>query len=122
MQVLKFGGTSVGSADNIKKVIDIVRNKLGKEKMIVVVSALGGTTDALLNAGVLASTGNELYKEELLRIEQRHLEAVKQLIPVQQQSAMLSLVKKMCNEIEDICNGVFLLAELSSRTKDRLAS
>lgn len=122
MQVLKFGGTSVGSADNIKKVIEIVKNRLSVHKTIVVVSALGGTTDALLNTGALASAGNELYKEELLRIEQRHLEAVKQLIPVQQQSSMLSLVKKMCNEIEDICNGVFLLGELSARTKDRIVS
>ncbi|MFT3751219.1 MAG: bifunctional aspartate kinase/homoserine dehydrogenase I [Agriterribacter sp.] len=122
MQVLKFGGTSVGSADNIKKVIDIVRKALEKDRTVVVVSALGGTTDALLNAGFLASTGNEQYKDELQRIEQRHLEAVKQLIPVQQQSSMLSLVKKICNEIDDVCNGVFLLGELSARTKDRIAS
>jgi bifunctional aspartokinase / homoserine dehydrogenase 1 len=121
MQVLKFGGTSVGSADNIKKVINIVKSRLNKQATIVVVSALGGTTDALLNAGTLASAGNELFKDELLVIEQRHLETVKQLIPVQQQSAMLSLVKKMCNEIEDICHGVFLLGELSLRTKDRIA-
>ncbi|MCC6288226.1 MAG: bifunctional aspartate kinase/homoserine dehydrogenase I [Chitinophagaceae bacterium] len=122
MQVLKFGGTSVGSADNIKKVIDIVRKALEKDRTVVVVSALGGTTDALLNAGSLASSGNEQYKDELQRIEQRHLEAVKQLIPVQQQSSMLSFVKKICNEIEDVCNGVFLLGELSTRTKDRIAS
>ncbi|MBX2924274.1 MAG: bifunctional aspartate kinase/homoserine dehydrogenase I [Chitinophagaceae bacterium] len=121
MQVLKFGGTSVGSADNIKKVIDIVKKRLEKGKTIVVVSALGGTTDALLNAGQLAAQSNELFKEELLRIEQRHLDAVKQLVPVQNQSSVLSLVKKMCNEIEDVCNGVFLLGELSSRTKDRIA-
>lgn len=122
MQVLKFGGTSVGSADNIKKVIEIVRKALEKDRTVVVVSALGGTTDALLNAGSLASLGNEQYKEELLRIEQRHLEAVKQLISIQHQSSMLSLIKKICNEIEDVCNGVFLLGELSLRTKDRIAS
>lgn len=121
MQVLKFGGTSVGSADNIKKVISIVKKAVEKERMVVVVSALGGTTDALLNAGLLAASGNEQYKDELQRIEQRHLETVKQLIPVQQQSSMLSLVKKICNEIEDVCNGVFLLGELSLRTKDRIA-
>ncbi|MBX3257260.1 MAG: bifunctional aspartate kinase/homoserine dehydrogenase I, partial [Chitinophagaceae bacterium] len=116
MQVLKFGGTSVGSADNIRKVIEIVKGKIEKDNTtIVVVSALGGTTDALLNAGSLAAQGNEQYKDELQRIEHRHLETVKQLIPVQQQSSMLSQVKKMCNEIEDICNGVFLLGEFSLR-------
>src|SRR5205085_1830145 len=53
---------------------------------------------------------------------QRHISTVKELIPVQQQSALLSLVKKMCNEIEDLCNGIFLLNELSLRTVDKLLS
>lgn len=122
MQVLKFGGTSVGSADNIKRVISIVKEKIKNDKTIVVVSALGGTTDALLNAGQSAASGNEQYKEALQHIEQRHLETVKQLIPVQHQSHELSLVKKLCNEIEDICNGVFLLGEFSARTCDRMIS
>ncbi len=56
------------------------------------------------------------------KVEQRHLEAVKALIPVTQQSSVLSWVKQRCNEIEDICNGVFLLGELSTRTKDRIVS
>jgi aspartokinase/homoserine dehydrogenase 1 len=87
-----------------------------------VVSALGGVTDLLLNAAASASSGDETFKEKLLVIEQRHMEAVKQLIPVAQQSHLLSLVKKSCNEIEDICNGVFLLRELTPRTKDRISS
>jgi bifunctional aspartokinase / homoserine dehydrogenase 1 len=122
MQVLKFGGTSVANADNINKVVAIVQRALKKDKTIVVVSALGGITDTLLAAGVLAASGNESYKEKLQVIEQRHLEAVKGLLPVTQQSGLLSLVKKHCNEIEDICNGVFLLRELSAQTKDRIMS
>jgi len=47
---------------------------------------------------------------------------VKQLLPVAGQSQLLSLVKKACNEIEDICNGIFLLRELTARSKDRIAS
>ncbi|MGZ8550075.1 MAG: bifunctional aspartate kinase/homoserine dehydrogenase I, partial [Chitinophagaceae bacterium] len=46
----------------------------------------------------------------------------KQLIPVTYQSQLLSLVKKSCNEIEDICNGIFLLRELTPRSKDRISS
>ena len=122
MQVLKFGGTSVANADNIKKVIAIVKEKIKKDKTIVVVSALGGVTDILLQSAAEAAAGTETYKEKLSIIEQRHLEAVKQLIPVATQSALLSLVKKSCNEIEDICNGIFLLRELTPRSKDRLAS
>lgn len=122
MNVLKFGGTSVGSAEAIKKVMKIVSERVVNEKIILVVSALGGTTDALIACGTLAASGDEGYKENLQKIEHRHLETVKELIPVQNQSSVLSLVKKMCNEIEDICNGVFLLNELSERTKDRIVS
>ncbi|MEO8821475.1 MAG: bifunctional aspartate kinase/homoserine dehydrogenase I [Ginsengibacter sp.] len=122
MRVLKFGGSSVANADNINKIVSILKDRLKREKLIVVVSALGGITDALLNSVILASDGNELYKEELQKIERRHLELVKQLIPVATQSRVLSMVKKQCNQIEDICNGVFLLQELTPRTKDRIMS
>ena len=122
MQVLKFGGSSVANADNIKQVISIVNQKEQAQKKLVVVSALGGITDLLLNAAIEAAEGTEAYKEKLLQVEQRHLEAVKQLLPVATQSALLSLVKKSCNEIEDICNGIYLLRELTPRSRDRIAS
>ncbi|TXJ26388.1 MAG: bifunctional aspartate kinase/homoserine dehydrogenase I [Chitinophagaceae bacterium] len=122
MQVLKFGGTSVANAENIRKVVGIVTDADKKDKTIVIVSALGGITDLLLSASSLAAEGDESYKEKLAVVEQRHLEAVKQLIPVAQQSQLLSLVKKSCNEIEDICSGIFLLRELTPRSKDRIGS
>ncbi|MBL7740541.1 MAG: bifunctional aspartate kinase/homoserine dehydrogenase I [Chitinophagaceae bacterium] len=122
MQVLKFGGTSVANAENINKVVSIVKKTIQKDKTVLVVSALGGITDVLLNAASLAAEGNEAFKEKLAVVEQRHLEAVKQLIPLANQSQMLSLVKTACNEIEDICNGIFLLGELTARSKDRIAS
>jgi aspartokinase/homoserine dehydrogenase 1 len=122
MQVLKFGGTSVGNAVNITKTMDIVKDRLHRGRAFVVVSALGGTTDQLILCGSLASQGNETYKDLLRQIEQRHLDTVKELVPVQSQSSVLSLVKKLINEMEDICNGVFLLGELSDRTRDRIMS
>jgi len=122
MLVLKFGGTSMGSANAIKQVIEIVNNKLTDSSLIVVVSAMSGTTDLLLNSGTKASAADDSYLELLKQIETRHLDTVKELIPVQQQSSVLSQVKKYCNEIEDICNGIFLLGESSLRTKDKLVS
>lgn len=122
MQVLKFGGTSVANADNINKVVAIVQKAIQRDKTIVVVSAFGGVTDSLLKAGALAATADESYKEVLTGIEHRHIEAVKVLVPVAKQSSILSWVKQRCNEIEDICNGVFLLGELSDRTRDRIVS
>lgn len=123
MQVLKFGGTSVANAENINKVAGIIASIVQKDETIVVVSALGGITDLLLQSAMMAANGNEKgYTEKIAAIEQRHFDTVKQLIPVASQSRLLSLVKKSVNEIEDICNGVFLLREVTPRTKDRLAS
>ena len=122
MQVLKFGGSSVANATNINKVVTIVEEAVKKDHTIVVVSALGGLTDTLINTATLAAAGDESYKTKLQEIELRHFEAVKALIPVVQQSSVLSMVKKSCNEIEDICNGIYLLRELSARTKDRMVS
>src|SRR5690606_14826847 len=117
----KFGGTSVANAENISKVSAIVKSASlsSDEQTVVVVSALGGVTDLLLQAATIASDGDDQYREKLLQIEQRHLEAVKQLIPVANQSQLLSLVKKSCNELEDLCNGIFMLGELTARSKDR---
>ena len=99
MQVLKFGGSSVKNATNISKVVAIVKDKLKVDKTIVVVSALGGITDLLLLCSKMASEGDETYIEKLQEAEPRHLQTVKELIPITEQSAVLSLVKTMCNEI-----------------------
>ena len=122
MQVLKFGGSSVANAENINKVVSIVQKAAQKDKTVVVVSALGGITDKLINAATLASHGDESYREHLTVIEKRHLAAVQELIPIARQSSILSAVKRQCNEIEDICTGIFLLKELSAATRDRVVS
>jgi aspartokinase/homoserine dehydrogenase 1 len=121
MQVLKFGGTSVANADNIKKVKEIIQFKKG-EKTVVVVSALGGVTDELLKCGSLASSGDVSYKESLQKLNERHLAVVKELLPLTNQSSVLSLVMQQFNEVEDICNGIYLLNDFSERTKDRILS
>src|SRR5688500_11366367 len=122
MQVLKFGGSSVANAENINKVIAIVQESSKKDKTVLVVSALGGVTDLLLSAARLASIGDESYAEQLSVIEKRHLTAVQELLPVARQSSVLSAEKKQCNEIEDICSGIFLICELSAASKDRVVS
>lgn len=122
MIVLKFGGTSVGSAANIKKLIAIAESRKAQQPVVIVVSAMGGTTDTLIEAGQKAATGDDGYKTIIRQIEDRHFTAVRELSPVQKQSGPISLIKKLCNELEDICDGVFLLNELSPRTRDRIIS
>ncbi|MFN3665761.1 MAG: bifunctional aspartate kinase/homoserine dehydrogenase I [Sediminibacterium sp.] len=120
MKVLKFGGSSVANAANIEKVINIVFDQSATEKKLVVVSALGGVTDKLLQLAALASVADEGYKKVLEEIEQKHLELVRALLPIQQQSATLSLVKQQLNDLESVCDGVYLLKELSLRTQDKI--
>jgi aspartokinase/homoserine dehydrogenase 1 len=121
MRVLKFGGTSVANAENIKKVVDILQ-QYNQSKTVVVISALGGVTDQLLAAGSLAAAKDETYKTILTDLEKRHLETAKALLPVTQQSSCLSKIKQQFNELEELCEGVFRLNELSLRTKDRIVS
>ena len=120
MLVMKFGGTSVGSASSIQQVRKIVKDALLKNKVILVVSAMSGTTDQLIDCGRRAAGGDESYRDILQDIETRHLDAVKEIIPVQHQSYVLSFTKTYCNEMEDVFNGIYLLGELSSRTLDRI--
>jgi len=122
MKVLKFGGSSVASSENINKVINIVKESSLKNNVAVVVSALGGITDLLLEAGKLACNGNENYLKSLKIIEDRHLQIVRELIPVNNQSSVLGQVKKMLNKLENTLEGVFLINELSNKTSDKIVS
>lgn len=122
MQVLKFGGSSVANAENINKVVTITAKAINTSPTILVVSALGGVTDQLIEIGVKAAAGDELYKAQIQLLENKHLETVRALLHIQNQSATLSWVKQQLNELERVCDGIFLLGELSARIKDRLVS
>ncbi|PWA08797.1 bifunctional aspartate kinase/homoserine dehydrogenase I [Flavobacterium laiguense] len=122
MKILKFGGTSVANAENIKLVLDIVINKAQEEKLVVVVSALSKVTDLLQLAASKAASNDESFKDIVAEIEKKHLEALKQLIPVSEQSGLLSHIKRIINHLETLLDGCFLLGELSPRTSDTILS
>lgn len=122
MNVLKFGGSSVANAATIEKVIEIIREQSQSTPLYIVVSALGGVTDLLIQAGKEASANNERYKNTLAIVEKRHLEAIKELIPVVSQSAIISKVKSELNKLEALCEGVYLLSELSPKTESVITS
>ena len=122
MKVLKFGGTSVANAENIKLVLDIVINKAQDEKLVVVISALSKITDLLQLAASKAAANDESFKEIIAEIEKKHLETLKQLIPVSEQSGLLSHIKRIINHLETLLDGCYLLGELSPRTSDTILS
>ncbi|AMR29719.1 bifunctional aspartokinase I/homoserine dehydrogenase I [Hymenobacter psoromatis] len=123
MQVLKFGGTSVASAENIGKVIAIVTRALAQGPVMLVVSALGGTTDALIQAGRAAASGNESFRQTLRQLEARHLTATEVLLPTPPAQADIQpWLTAQFAELALLADGIFALGELSPRTLDRLMS
>ena len=77
MKVMKFGGTSVGSVESILRVKRIVEAQ--QEPVIVVVSALGGITDKLIQTSRMAASGDAAYENEFREIVSRHVEMVKRV-------------------------------------------
>jgi aspartokinase/homoserine dehydrogenase 1 len=120
MRVLKFGGTSVSNAENIKKITDIISSN--DDKKIVIISALSGVTNQLLAIGAAASNADESYKNIIAALLERHLSEAKNLLPITNQSACLSMVIQLFNELKDVAESVFHLQEFSPATKDKILS
>ena len=104
MKVLKFGGTSVANPQSLTHVIDIVKST--SEPQIVVVSALGGITNLLVEMAENASSGAPNYKEHLSTIETKHLNQIEYFIPVTQQSESISFLKSQLNELEELLESI----------------
>ncbi len=119
MKVLKFGGTSVGSSENIRKVIETVKSA---GKTAVVVSAFSGITDQLIDTANLAAKSDKKYDLNLQAIKQRHSKACKELVPQKNQQICTKNVKIILQELEDILEGIFLIREISKRTMDLVMS
>lgn len=119
---LKFGGTSVANAQNIKLVLDIVQKKSKKDKLAVVVSAFSGVTDLLLDASKKAAQKDKSYREIIHLIEKKHKDAIDELIPLSEQNELLSVINNAVLELKTLLDGCFLLGELSPRTADAVAS
>ena len=117
MKILKFGGTSVGSAENIRRIAEIVLNQ--QEKIIVVVSALGGVTDLLLSAARNAAAGNNVNRE-LLAIRARHEEIISNLFTAAYGTHTNDALKPLFEELEKIVQGVTLIGELTPKTLDKV--
>ena len=122
MQVLKFGGTSVASADAIRQCLAIVAAAAAQSPVVMVVSALGGTTDALIGAGRAAAAGRADYHAALRQLAERHHAAAQELLASAAQHEKLAAIAAQFEEIQTLCDGVFALGELSARTLDRLMS
>ncbi|MCK4561645.1 MAG: bifunctional aspartate kinase/homoserine dehydrogenase I [Flavobacteriaceae bacterium] len=120
MIVSKFGGTSVGSAENINKVIQIISDK--NKKTAVVVSAFGGITNLLIKASDIAVQGNKEYIEIIKEIQKKHIDTIEVLFDQSNQIVCKDFVTKHLHKLKDILNGVFLLRDLSDKSAAKIVS
>lgn len=121
MKVLKFGGTSVGSAESILNLKRIVERQ--KQQVIVVVSALGGITDKLIATSRLAMHGDERYKDEFNDIVHRHHDMIDSVFTDLEQCRILKTeINKLAEELRSIYYGLFLIKDLSPKTLAAIVS
>ena len=121
MKVLKFGGSSVANSENIQKVLAIVKQESKNEKVAVVVSAFGKTTDQLISAGNKALKNIADAKETLETIKKLHDQIITDLITTHKKevrSEVVDLFKKLVS----IYEGLYLLQELSDKTLAKISS
>ena len=121
MKVLKFGGTSVGSVDsilNVKKIVEACN-----EPVIVVVSALGGITDKLIQTSQMAVSGDPAYLTSFEEIVTRHHQMIEALIEnAEKRTELLARVDELLNELKSIYHGVYLIRDLSEKTSAAIVS
>jgi bifunctional aspartokinase / homoserine dehydrogenase 1 len=124
LRVMKFGGTSVGDASCIARVSQIVRDSVRENSVVVVVSAMSGVTNKLVEAATLSEAG-ELDKVAALfdALRKQHDVALRALIADDKKRAGISAaLDEIFSEGERLCKGTALLRELSTRTMDSISS
>ncbi|MDG1171546.1 MAG: bifunctional aspartate kinase/homoserine dehydrogenase I [Polaribacter sp.] len=121
MKVLKFGGSSVANSENIQKVLAIVKQESKNEKVAVVVSAFGKTTDQLISAGNKALKNIADAKETLETIKELHDQIITDLITTHKKEVR-SEVADLFKKLVSIYEGLYLLQELSDKTLAKISS
>ena len=119
MKVLKFGGSSVGSEEglaNLKKIVE------GQDTpCVVVVSALGGVTDLLLKTSVQAAAGDPAYRDGMDMLYSRHHALIRNII-TDRPDELISEIDSMLAELASIYHGLFLIRDLSEKTRALIVS
>jgi aspartate kinase len=122
---MKFGGTSVGSAEAIERATVLIRHTLKIHPQVVVVaSAMSGVTDLLLNGANSAASGDEsTYKNVAQKLRQKHMEAVETLLVEGDDRNQVSAeITRLVDRFEALCQAVLVLGELTPRALDAISS
>ncbi len=122
MIVQKFGGSSVATPDRIRRVVQIVANASTRGPVAIVVSALGGATDALLDAAATAARGEAGWRRGLSDLALRHRDAATELALPEELKNLRLQQEAAFSELGDLLHGIELVREASARTRDSLSS
>ncbi len=123
MKIYKFGGSSVGNPRRIQSIVSLLKERTSSDMCrAVVFSAFQGVTDQLIEVAELAAMGRQEYTDLVKQIESRHLESVRELVDLHMQSNTMAQVKMLLNDLDDILQGIFLIRELSLRSRDFIMS
>ena len=117
--VMKFGGTSVGSAERMKVAAGLAAEQHKKRPVTIVVSAMSKVTDLLLDTMRHAEAGDRAGMEtDLALLRTRHEEACRELLPAAEQGPVLARLHDVIDEFERIASGMALLGERPPRSVD----
>ncbi len=122
--IMKFGGTSVGTGENIRRVADIVSQYSKEYRVVVVVSALAGVTNKLLEVACQAKKSDEKlvknFTDEMLK---KHREAVAAAITSKTlQKEVNQITEEIIAELEKVLTGICYVGELTPKSKDYVVS
>ncbi|MGH9434569.1 MAG: aspartate kinase [Terriglobia bacterium] len=121
--VMKFGGTSVGNAERMQCVAELVREHAKRAEVALVVSAMGGVTDMLIRAAMGASRGDrDEWKGVRQEIARRHREVADSALSACEQAVALPRLAEQVGNFENLCSGFSLVREVTPRAMDTLSS
>src|SRR6266481_2547036 len=124
LQVMKFGGTSVGDASCIARTAEIIAKAAKENPCIAVVSAMSGVTNRLIDAAKKAEAGNPDEAAAILEsLRQQHETALASLVQREEERAPIrQRIDEVLAEGRRLCEGTALLRELTPRTLDAISS
>ncbi len=120
MKVLKFGGTSIGTAENILRIKKIIESQ--QEQVVIIISALHGMTDKLIELCKHAAAKDNNFFRIYNEIEIKHLEVIKTLFEEHLLTEVQTRINLYLKELSNIINGIYLLNDITPKIQDKVLS
>ena len=124
LRVMKFGGTSVAGASCIEGVVKLIKAASGESDVVVVVSAMSGVTNKLIEAASGSEAGNRTLVEAILdTLREQHVALLSGLIrSLDERSRIERQMHELFRECDELLRGAMLLRELTPRARDSILS